>query len=997
MTKIIEANGGEYEYEYDKIGNLVKIIDPMENVRMMSYNSLNKLIEVIDAMGYTTVYQYDPEGMLTRIVDANGYTKEYQYDALDRLILEIDLLGNETRYGYDPVGNLAFKIDAEGRRTSYTYDPLDRLIQIEYQTGEKEKFEYDPLGRIIRAESPEFVQTFSYDKLGRKVKARNETLGTEIQYSYDAVGNLKTLTTPKGSVISYEYDALNRLVKANLPTNHYAEYEYDANNNLTRMKYSNGVVTEYSYDEMNQIKSIVTHGPYGVLSSFTYERDLVGNILKCTEEDGAVTLYRYDANYRLTKVIYPVEKITAIRDVQLITQPIGGNEKEKGKGKNQKDNDNQPDPAENFDYLALPFNVVTYEYDAVGNMIRKNQDGVETLYQYNAANQLIQAGDVRYIYDRLGNRIQKISPEGTVTYKYDYANRLSQVLFDDGTEVRYGYDALGRRVKREESYWHTSNQLRWEKTVYVYDGNRLLAEYDQHGGGIQPLAEYFSGNGNIIARKMYGYHDRKLKGYQPNTRGFLFFYHHDVNRNVMDITDRSGNSLFKYRYGAFGEVYAGVMEPYNHHGLTEKFYDTKVKLYHFKARDYDPVTGQWIQRDRYRGRLSDPRTLHGYMYAYQNPVRFEDPLGYDVPLANENFLDPQAPIPQNPEPSYLDEEFDKMLNNLEGKILRKGDRGEDVKDLQTVLNQGFGYTLSVDGIYGQKTEAAVKEVQTELAVTVDGIFGSETLGAIKEKLGLEPKRNTGVNITDVIKGVQGDPRVIEAQAYLSLMGFPIGTSGPNRNGVDGKVGPKSKGAIKAFQKMIGIEPSGEFNDTTISAMKRTVGSNLTIRDLAKDAYQKGVEFEISSKSSKADFVNAVYYYAILDEENTGVPAAVTTAQAILESNYGRAVPIDMDNDQYSYNLFGIKGEGTAGSVIIWTHEEERGIKVKVKDKFRAYNNFGESINDHSMFLVRNSRYESLFESNDPKEWAKGLQEAGYATDSDYADKLISVIKSWGLK
>ncbi|WP_164731051.1 RHS repeat-associated core domain-containing protein [Anoxybacter fermentans] len=720
LTKIIEANGGEYEYEYDKIGNLVKIIDPMENVKKMSYNSLNKLIEVTDAMGYTTVYQYDPEGMLTRIVDANGHTKEYQYDALDRLILEIDPLGNETRYDYDPVGNLAFKIDAEGRRTSYTYDPLDRLIQIEYQTGEKEKFEYDPLGRIIRAESPEFVQTFSYDKLGRKIKARNETLGTEIQYSYDAVGNLKTLTTPKGSVISYEYDALNRLVKANLPTNHYAEYEYDANNNLTRMKYSNGVVTEYSYDEMNRIKSIVTHGPYGVLSSFTYERDLVGNILKCTEEDGTVTLYRYDANYRLTKVIYPVEKITAIRDVQLITQPIGGNEKEKGKGKNQKDNDNQPDPAENFDYLALPFNVVTYEYDAVGNMIRKSQDGVETLYQYNAANQLIQAGDVRYIYDRLGNRIQKISPEGTVTYKYDYANRLSQVLFDDGTEVKYSYDALGRRVKREESYWHTSNQLRWEKTVYVYDGNRLLAEYDQHGGGIQPLAEYFTGNGNIIARKMYGYHDRKLKGYQPNTRGFLFFYHHDVNRNVMDITDRSGNSLFKYRYDAFGEVYAGVMEPYNHHGLTEKFYDTKVKLYHFKARDYDPVTGQWIQRDRYRGRLSDPRTLHGYMYAYQNPVRFEDPLGYDIDVPVTDPIEPVVGIPEDPEAGIRDmlDDLGEQINES-GKIYGFGSQGEEIKEIQTILNEGFGKNVKVDGIYGQETLEAMKNYKENEEITID--------------------------------------------------------------------------------------------------------------------------------------------------------------------------------------------------------------------------------------------------------------------------------------
>ncbi|AZR74112.1 hypothetical protein BBF96_12310 [Anoxybacter fermentans] len=269
--------------------------------------------------------------------------------------------------------------------------------------------------------------------------------------------------------------------------------------------------------------------------------------------------------------------------------------------------------------------------------------------------------------------------------------------------------------------------------MYVYDGNRLLAEYDQHGGGIQPLAEYFTGNGNIIARKMYGYHDRKLKGYQPNTRGFLFFYHHDVNRNVMDITDRSGNSLFKYRYDAFGEVYAGVMEPYNHHGLTEKFYDTKVKLYHFKARDYDPVTGQWIQRDRYRGRLSDPRTLHGYMYAYQNPVRFEDPLGYDIDVSVTDPIEPVVGIPEDPEAGIRDmlDDLGEQINES-GKIYGFGSQGEEVKEIQTILNEGFGKDVKVDGIYGQETKMAVEEVQAELGVTVDGIVGQETLEAMKK-------------------------------------------------------------------------------------------------------------------------------------------------------------------------------------------------------------------------------------------------------------------------
>ncbi|AZR74096.1 hypothetical protein BBF96_12230 [Anoxybacter fermentans] len=299
----------------------------------------------------------------------------------------------------------------------------------------------------------------------------------------------------------------------------------------------------------------------------------------------------------------------------------------------------------------------------------------------------------------------------------------------------------------------------------------FLAEYDQHGGGIQPLAEYFTGNGNIIARKMYGYHDRKLKGYQPNTRGFLFFYHHDVNRNVMDITDRSGNSLFKYRYDAFGEVYAGVMEPYNHHGLTEKFYDTKVKLYHFKARDYDPVIGQWIQRDRYRGRLSDPRTLHGYMYAYQNPVRFEDPLGYDIDVSVTDPIEPVVGIPEDPEAGIRDmlDDLGELINES-GKIYGFGSQGEEVKEIQTILNEGFGKDVKVDGIYGQETKMAVEEVQAELGVTVVGIVGQETLEAMKKAV---EEVDSMLNPELQIRGINNDIGFNTAAGIKDGLDIPV--------------------------------------------------------------------------------------------------------------------------------------------------------------------------------------------------------------------------------
>ena len=81
---------------------------------------------------------------------------------------------------------------------------------------------------------------------------------------------------------------------------------------------------------------------------------------------------------------------------------------------------------------------------------------------------------------------------------------------------------------------------------------------------------------------------------------------------------------------------------------------------------------------------------------------------------------------------------------------------------------------------------------------------------------------------------------------------------------------------------------------------------------------------------------------------------------------------------------------------MWTHEVEQGVRVKIKDKFQAYHSFEESIAGRSDFFRKNKRYHHLFNSTDPTEWANGLQASGYATDPDYAKKLIEIMKMWSL-
>ena len=130
------------------------------------------------------------------------------------------------------------------------------------------------------------------------------------------------------------------------------------------------------------------------------------------------------------------------------------------------------------------------------------------------------------------------------------------------------------------------------------------------------------------------------------------------------------------------------------------------------------------------------------------------------------------------------------------------------------------------------------------------------------------------------------------------------------------------------------------------------------------------------------------------EAETGIPWQVMCAQVALETGWLKYVSTDRNTGQPSYNLFNIKGYGPAGAVEINTTEYINGKRTKVVDKFRAYNNYEESFKDYANLLKNNKRYGPVFYAKDHEEFAMRLQECGYATDPDYASKLISIMRKY---
>ena len=100
--------------------------------------------------------------------------------------------------------------------------------------------------------------------------------------------------------------------------------------------------------------------------------------------------------------------------------------------------------------------------------------------------------------------------------------------------------------------------------------------------------------------------------------------------------------------------------------------------------------------------------------------------------------------------------------------------------------------------------------------------------------------------------------------------------------------------------------------------------------------------------------------------------------------------------KFSYNLFGIKGEGNNGSVEIWTHEYIRGERVKIKAKFRAYKCYADSFIDYGNLILGAKRYkQAVINKGDPRKYIECIWKAGYATDPNYPSKVLAIAEQMG--
>ena len=142
-----------------------------------------------------------------------------------------------------------------------------------------------------------------------------------------------------------------------------------------------------------------------------------------------------------------------------------------------------------------------------------------------------------------------------------------------------------------------------------------------------------------------------------------------------------------------------------------------------------------------------------------------------------------------------------------------------------------------------------------------------------------------------------------------------------------------------------------------------------------------------------DFVRRLTPSALQASRETGMPAQLMLGQAALETGWGQR-EIRLPDGGNSYNLFGVKAGGNwSGKVAeVTTTEYHNGVPSKQVEKFRAYGSYAEAFSDYAHLLRDHPRYAGVIQQGQGVEVAAhALQSAGYATDPNYADKLVKVM------
>ncbi len=407
LTEVARPEGEVWKYGYDARGNRSSVTDPRGHETTYEYDLLDRLVKSVEPLETTTKYGYDANGELTSLTDPRGNTTSYAYDKLGRLVEIAQPLEKKTTYAYDAASNPLSKTTAAGT-LEYTYDAANRLTQVSAGEATLDSYGYDAANRLSEATDAEGHKIEIGHNEDSLVSSITDGRGQSLTRSYNSRGLLTKQVDGRGT-LEYGYDKLGRLTSLTDPQGKALGFAYDPEGDLTEVTRPNGVSTANVYDNAGRLAE--TTSQVGelptIIESLKYGYDAAGNVTsRLDRRSEAETTYAYDALNRLTEFNPPGEGATSY------AYDAAGNRTEAGP--------------------------TTYSYNAL-NELTESSDG--TSYGYDGAGRLIEKvkGEEKttYSWDLLDHLAKVEGPGEIASYAFDALGRLSERKGKSGTLVAH--------------------------------------------------------------------------------------------------------------------------------------------------------------------------------------------------------------------------------------------------------------------------------------------------------------------------------------------------------------------------------------------------------------------------------------------------------------------------------------------------------------------------------------------------------------------------------
>lgn len=343
--------------------------------------------------------------------------------------------------------------------------------------------------------------------------------------------------------------------------------------------------------------------------------------------------------------------------------------------------------------------------------------------------------------------------------------------------------------------------------------------------------------------------------------------------------------------------------------------------------------------------------------------------------------------------------FEQARNFLEIKglnAIRQQSKESDGDSKKAALQEA---AQQFEAIFMQMLLKSMRKAQDVLES--DSPFNSQSTKFYRDmsdqQMAVELSSNGSLGLTDlIVRQLGGDndnftPRtLLRNDATLEQIKRASKAANPSTN-----LNTSSESAFPLNNPFTVLPMSNSNTESTNDSLTRIPFVPSRVAAAQLDESKQSVNFSTPSFTAPKDFVSALTEPAKIVQEKIGVPFQVVIAQAALETGWGQKIIKDQQGSS-SNNLFNIKADSRWSGEQIQkdTLEFENGAMVQKSAPFRAYQSLTDSFNDYVDFLSGNDRYQdALQKTGNVEHFLQGLQNAGYATDPQYADKIMATLRT----